>query len=102
MKQFIKLTTLGCFLFSCTTKNETADATGSFEAIETIISAEANGKLMQFTAHEGDEIKAGQQIGYIDSTQLHLTRLQLLQSQKALLSGRPDINTQLEALESEL
>jgi HlyD family secretion protein len=102
MKQFIKLTTLGLLLFSCTPKNETADATGSFEAIETIISSEASGKLMQFTAHEGDEVKEGQQIGYIDSTQLHLTRLQLLQSQKALLSGRPDINTQLEALESEL
>jgi len=102
MKQFIKLTSVGFLLFSCTPKNETADATGSFEAIETIISSEASGKLMQFTAHEGDEVKEGQQVGYIDSTQLYLTRLQLLQSQKALLSGRPDINTQLEALESEL
>jgi HlyD family secretion protein len=102
MKQFIKLTTLGFILFSCTAKNETADATGSFEAIETIVSAEANGKLLQFNINEGDEVKAGQVVGYIDSTQLHLTRLQLQQSQKAVLSGKPDIKTQLEALESEL
>jgi HlyD family secretion protein len=102
MKQLIQLTTLGFLLFSCSAKNETADATGSFEAIETIISAEANGKLLQFAINEGDEVKAGQLIGYIDSTQLHLTRLQLQQSQKALLSGRPDINTQLEALQREL
>jgi HlyD family secretion protein len=102
MKQFIKLTVLGLLLFSCSAKNEMADATGSFEAIETIISAEANGKLLQFTINEGDEVKAGQLIGYIDSTQLHLTRLQLQQSQKAVLSGKPDIKTQLEALESEL
>jgi HlyD family secretion protein len=102
MKQFIKLTALGFLLFSCTTKNDMADATGSFEAIETIISAEASGKLLQFAINEGDEVKVGQLIGYIDSTQLHLTRLQLLQSQKALLSGRPDINTQLEALDREL
>jgi len=102
MKQIIQLTTLGFLLFSCTAKNETADATGSFEAIETIISAEANGKLLQFTVSEGDEVKAGQLIGYIDSTQLYLTRLQLLQSQRAVLSGRPDINTQLDALQREL
>jgi len=102
MKQFIQFTTLGFLLSSCTAKNETADATGSFESIETIISAEANGKLLQFNINEGDEVKEGQLIGYIDSTQLHLTRLQLQQSQKALLSSRPDINTQLEALEREL
>ena len=102
MKQLIQLTTLGFLLFSCTKKNEMADATGSFEAIETIISAEANGKLLLFGINEGDEVKAGQLIGYIDSTQLYLTRLQLLQSQKAVLSGRPDINTQLEALQREL
>jgi HlyD family secretion protein len=102
MKQLIILTVLRFLLFSCTAKNETADATGSFEAIETIISAEASGKLLQFTINEGDEVKAGQLVGYIDSTQLHLTRLQLQQSQKAVLSGKPDIKTQLEALESEL
>jgi HlyD family secretion protein len=102
MKKFIKLTALGLLLFSCTAKNETADATGSFEAIETIISAEASGKLLQFTINEGDEVKAGQLVGYIDSTQLYLTRLQLQQSQRALLSGRPDIKTQLDALEREL
>ena len=102
MKQLIQLTTLGFLLFSCTKKNEMADATGSFEAIETIISAEANGKLLLFGINEGDQVKAGQLIGYIDSTQLYLTRLQLLQSQKAVLSGRPDINTQLEALQREL
>lgn len=102
MKPFFKLTTLGFLLFSCTAKDEPADATGSFEAIETIISAEANGKLLQFDISEGDEVKAGQLVGYIDSTQLYLTRLQLLQSQKAVLSGRPDINTQLEALQREL
>lgn len=102
MKQTIQITALGLLLFSCTSTNETADATGSFEAIETIVSSEATGKLMEFSILEGDEVKAGQPIGYVDSTQLHLTRLQLLQNQKAILSGRPDINTQLEALEREL
>src|SRR5204862_5588933 len=35
-------------------------------------------------------------------TQLYLTRLQLIQNRKAILSSRPDIRTQIEALEKEL
>src|SRR5688572_25947967 len=102
MKEIIKLIVLGFFLLSCSAKDERADATGSFEATETIISAEATGKLIQFTIREGDEVKAGQVIGFIDSTQLHLTRLQLIQSQKAMLSGRPNTKVQVEALQREL
>lgn len=93
---------IGLLAFSCSSEKNSADATGSFEATETIVSSEATGKILQFTVAEGDEVKAGQMIGYIDSTQFHLNKLQLLQNQKAILSGRPDIKTQLEALEREL
>jgi HlyD family secretion protein len=86
----------------CDNNNKKHDASGTFEATETIISAEANGKIMMLSVNEGDEVKVGQLLGYIDSTQLHLTKLQLLQNQKAVLSGRPDTRTQLEALQREL
>lgn len=87
---------------SCSNENGRPDASGTFEAEETIVSAEASGKLMAFDVDEGDILEQGQIIGFIDSTQLHLTRLQLLQNQKAILSGRPAIQTQLEALRKEL
>jgi len=87
---------------SCNNENGRPDASGTFEAEETIVSAEASGKLMAFDVDEGDILEQGQIIGFIDSTQLHLTRLQLLQNQKAILSGRPAIQTQLEALRKEL
>lgn len=93
---------LGLFICSCQSESNEADATGAFEATETIISAEASGKIMMLDISEGDQVKAGQVVGYIDSTQLHLSKLQLLQSQKAILSGRPDTKTQLEALQREL
>jgi HlyD family secretion protein len=89
-------------LLGCNNGNHKYDASGTFEATETIISAEANGKIMTLTVNEGDVLEAGEQLGYIDSTQLHLTKLQLLQSQKAILSGKPDIKAQLEALQREL
>lgn len=78
------------------------DASGSFEAIETLISAEVNGKLLQLNIEEGQELTPDQVIGYIDSTQLYTRKLQLLQNKKAILSGRPQADVQVEALEKEL
>jgi len=89
-------------MLSCKEKTNNYDASGSFEATETIIAAETTGKLLQLNIEEGQQLDSGQLIGFIDSAQLQLTRLQLLQSKKAILSGRPDANTQVEALKKEL
>ncbi|AOW09862.1 HlyD family secretion protein [Flavobacterium gilvum] len=90
------------FFFSCKdTKNE-YDASGTFEATEVIVSAEANGQILELNVNEGDLLKENQQIGVIDSTQLYLSKMQLSQNKKAILSGRPDISTQIASLEKEL
>ena len=95
---------LACVLAlgACNKNDDGSDASGTFEATETIVSAEANGKIMALAVDEGDMLKAGQVLGYVDSTQLHLQKLQLMQSRKAVLSGQPDIRTQLAALEDQL
>ena len=93
---------LALLLVSCKNKNNQCDASGTFEATETIVSAEANGKILELNLDEGQLLKQGQQVGYIDSIQLHLTRLQLMQNRKAILSGRPDVTTQIESLQKEL
>jgi HlyD family secretion protein len=89
-------------LTSCRNNDNDFDASGSFEAVETIISSEANGKILSFQLTEGEELKRGQIVGYIDSTSLLLTRDQLMQNEKAILSGRPQIKVQLDALQKEL
>ena len=88
-------------LTSCDDAGISHDASGSFEAVETIISAEANGKILQLSIEEGQELNAGQVIGHIDSTQMYARKLQLLQSKKAILSGRPQAKVQTEALKEE-
>jgi len=98
----LKLLCLAAIVISCNKNKNTNDASGTFEATETIVSAETSGKILALNIEEGDVIKQGQQVGYIDSTQLHLSRMQLMQSQKAILSGRPDSKSQLEALQKEL
>lgn len=98
----ICLLCLSSLAVSCKKNGDSADASGVFETTETIISAEANGKILELNIQEGDVIQKGSAVGYIDSTQLHLTRLQLMQNQKAVLSGRPDTKVQLESLKKEL
>ena len=89
-------------LFSCSSNENGTDATGVFEATEIIVSAESTGKLLSFSIQEGDELKKDQPLGQIDSTQLYLNKLQVEANQMALLSSRPDVQSQLDALESEI
>ncbi len=87
---------------SCGEKKKGFDATGSFEAVETIISAEAAGKLLSFDVEEGQQLKAGQYIGYVDSTQVYLKKQQVSAQIKALLSKKPIVSTQIAALMEQL
>ncbi len=104
MKHPIKsiLLVLTLLTSSCSRNENDFDASGSFEAVETIISSEANGKLLSFTLNEGDHLMPNQVVGTIDSTSLILSREQLKQNQKAILSSRPQIQVQLDALDKEL
>ena len=77
MKYILALTIIILSLFSCSDSNEKADGYGNFEAIEITISAENNGKLMQFKVNEGDVLQKEQFIGYIDTIPLALKREQL-------------------------
>lgn len=89
-------------LASCRQSGLEHDASGSFEAVETIISAQVPGQILVFDVEEGMQLAAGQVVGQIDSTQLYAQKLQLLQSRRAILSGRPQTAVQVEALRKEL
>lgn len=89
-------------LFSCSSDENGTDATGVFEATEIIVSAESSGKLLSFSIQEGDELQKKQPLGQIDSTQLYLNKLQVEANQMALLSSRPDVQSQLYAIEREI
>ncbi len=92
----------GLSFTSCKKTDEDYDASGTFETTEVIVSSEATGKILQFDLEEGMQIKENQALGYIDSTQLYLKKLQLKASQHALLSRRPDMQKQIATLEQQL
>ncbi len=97
MKMFLKLA-LTVFtivlMVSCKSNKANFDASGSFEAEETIISAEMPGTIKQLDIEEGMILKAGQQVGYIDTIQLYLRKKQLEAQLKATGKRIPNISAQ--------
>ncbi len=89
-------------LIACNRHKEQYDASGTFEAVETIISAEAPGTIKALNLEEGELLKAGQAVGYIDSVQLYLKKKQLQAQIGTVLSGKPDISAQTAALQEQL
>lgn len=102
MKQIFNYILISVLFVSCSNNKNEFDASGTFEAIETIIPAQANGILTQFSVSEGQQLKVGQVIGSIDSTQLYLKIKQLQAQIDVVLGKTPKIGLQLAALRSQL
>ena len=78
------------------------DATGTFETTEVLVSAEASGKLLYFNIEEGTVLKAGQEVGVVDTVQLYLKKLQLEANIKSVEEQRPDILKQVAATKEQI
>ena len=101
-QKIIIIAAIAAFVVSCNRKQSGYDASGTFEATEIIISAEASGKVEEFNLKEGARLAEGQQVGYIDSTQLYLKKMQLLAAQKAVVARRPDVAKQIAATKDQI
>src|SRR5210317_825974 len=103
MKTYISILIAIAFSFySCGVEDKLTDATGVFEATEIIVSSEANGKILTFNIQEGEKLEEGQAYGLIDSTQLHLNKMQLEATKITVESTRPDVQAQIEATQREI
>jgi HlyD family secretion protein len=102
MKSIFKLLGIAILFASCNNGEDAFDASGTFEAEEVIVSSEVTGAIQQLDADEGQNVEAGQALGWIDSTQLYLKKKQLQAQIKAVLSKRPHIATQLASFQEQL
>ena len=100
--RFIILISLTTLFLSCDRNDYKADGYGNFEATETVISAEANGKLLFFNIEEGDILQENEVVGVIDTVQLSLKRDQLLASKNTIFSRSRNVLAQREVLLQQL
>ncbi|GAB6007669.1 HlyD family secretion protein [Dysgonomonas reticulitermitis] len=102
MKYTILIAVLILVCSSCDRNKFNHDASGTFEATEIIVSAEVSGKIEQFDVTEGDELTKGQYLGYVDTTQLYLKKLQLQTTSKAVTVRRPDVSVQVASTKEQI
>lgn len=93
---------LAICLAACGSKEKEYDATGTFEATEVTVSAEQSGALLRFALDEGDNIKAGSEVGLIDTTQIWLKLRQADATKTVYQSQKPDLEKQIAATRQQL
>ena len=101
MKKIISIASALALLSSCRS-GDGADAYGTFEATEILISSEASGRILRFDIEEGMTVNEGDVIAEVDSLQLTLQRKQLKAQMSALLAGRPDKKAQIASLKEQI
>ena len=100
--QYICSVALWLVLGACTSQEEQYDASGIFETTEVIVSAKGTGELQSFQVEEGQAVRQGEVLGWIDTLQLSLKDRQLAASLLATESKRLDEKRQVAHLRQQI
>jgi HlyD family secretion protein len=88
-------------LWACQPEDNASDAYGNFEAREILVSSESAGKILRLDVEEGRTLNVGEVVGVIDTTALHLRKLQLLASIRTVQGKTQDVQPQINVLEEQ-
>ena len=88
-------------LSSCSKNEKRSDAYGNFEAVETIVSAEATGKLIDFNVEEGQTLEQDAVVGKVDIDQLSYKKLQLESQKNSIKTKFKNIFSQIVVLQEQ-
>lgn len=102
MYKILSTLIISIFLISSCSKNENiADAYGNFEAVETIISAQSSGTILNCFIEEGNTITKGDTAYITDSNSFKLQKMQILSKKNALSSKSSGIIAQVNVLKQQ-
>ncbi|HEU4574860.1 MAG TPA: HlyD family efflux transporter periplasmic adaptor subunit [Chitinophagaceae bacterium] len=104
MKTIMPVLIPGLFVLfsSCSGNGHSADASGTFEVDEVIVSSEIPGKILSFRVEEGQRIPKDSVVGEIDAINLALQKEQVEASIEALQQKTIDVTPQVKLLEDQL
>ena len=101
-KLLIGIFLISAGLLSCNNNKDKADGYGNFEATEITVSAENNGKIMEFNIREGDILEKEAFLGFIDTISLALKKEQFLVSKDVIASKSRGVLSQISVLKAKL
>lgn len=101
-KNILSLLAIALLFTSCKNGNGDFDATGTFEADEIIVSSETAGRILQFDATEGSQLKKGELTVSIDTTSLALQSEQMAASIQALSEKTTSLAPYIHTLEQQV
>ncbi len=101
MKKYIFLLT-AFTLFSCNNSDNSYDASGTFEADELMVTAKANGTILQLNVEEGQQLTLNEKVGEIDPKNVELQKEQVLATMDAIEQKTNSALPQIQVLQSQI
>ena len=101
-KSFLLALMSSAFLMSCNNDGSEFDASGTFEADETIVSSEMPGKIMTLNIEEGMHLIKDSIVGMVDAANISLQQQQVEATISALNEKTANVNPQVELLQNQL
>jgi len=101
MKKYLWFATV-LLLFSCNNSEENYDASGTFEADEILVTAKANGTILQLNVEEGQQLSSDEKVGEIDPKNIELQKEQVLASIDAIAQKTNSALPQIQVLQSQI
>lgn len=100
-RPLLSLVLLIIILIGCNRKEEKSDAYGNFEAVEILVTAENNGKVIFLDIEEGVNVEKGDVVGLIDTTDLYLNKLKLMNAIESVKTGKSGIQSEIAVLQQQ-
>lgn len=89
-------------IVACTTSETEYDASGTFEANEVMVTAKANGTILQLNVEEGMELTKDQKVGIIDPKNVELQKEQIQASLRAIEQKTNSATPQIQVLQAQI
>jgi HlyD family secretion protein len=102
MRSFIVSVFILLALSSCHSNKNHFDASGNFEAEETVVSSQLAGDLVNFSVQEGDSLNKGQIIGAVDAKIISLQKEQVQATIASLGEKTSDVSQQVKLLQDQV
>ena len=101
MKKYILLAAIFA-LSSCNNSDDNYDASGTFEADELMVTAKANGTILQLNVEEGQQLTINEKVGEIDPKNVQLQKEQVVASMDAIDQKTNSALPQIQVLQSQI